>query len=150
MKIKPNHHISVLIASAVIVEENNDVGISVDGEILRTELDSHSNIIVVGQHASIISNIVSTAEVVICTPDNEALQKVTIVDDAILYMCPYTDKPYILIVRNYLSVPSKKQNVLPPLSLRESGVQFYSTPRIQSKYPTYNDHSIYFSVMISE
>jgi hypothetical protein len=59
-------------------------------------------------------------------------------------MCPYTDTPYILIVRNALSVPSMKNNLVPPLIVREAGVQVNSTPKIHAKDPTVKDHSIYF------
>jgi hypothetical protein len=141
----PNNHVSVLVATAMIAAANDDDdSMSIDDEKSRTELDSHANMVVVGRHALIISNTGRTAEVSPFTPDYEALQKVPIVDAAIQYMCPYDDKLYILIVRNALSVPSMKHNLVPPFIVREAGVQVNSTPKIHTSDPTVNDHSIYF------
>ena len=69
--------------------------------------------VVVGFHASIISNTDRTSEGIPFTPDYEALQGVYIVDDTILWMFPYTDKPYTLIVRNALIIPYMKHDLLP-------------------------------------
>ena len=59
-------------------------------------------------------------------------------------MCLYTDKLYILIVKNKFILPSMTQNVLPLFVVRSYGVQANSTPNIQAKEPTSNGHSIYF------
>ena len=55
---------------------------------------------VIGQHSSVISNKEITYEVGPFISDYEVLQKVPVVDSAIVCMCPYPDKPYILIVKN--------------------------------------------------
>ena len=145
MTIQPNRHVSLLVATAMIAAANDDdVNMGIDDEKSRTELDSHANMVVVGRHASIVSDTGRTAEVSPFTPDYEALQKVPIVDAAILYLCPYSDKSYLLIVRNALSVPSMKHNLIPPFILREAGVHVHSTPKIHAKEPTIEDHSIYF------
>ena len=56
----------------------------------RTDLDSHTNIFVVGKHAAITNNTGIRAEVSPLTPDYESLSKVSIVDNAIRYDCPYS------------------------------------------------------------
>ena len=73
-----------------------------------------------------------------------APQKVPIVNAAIIYMCPYTDKPYIIIVRISLSVIVMRHNLLPPFIIIEAGFQINSYHKIQSKDPKYNYHYTYF------
>ena len=98
----------------------------------------------VGQHTSIIFNIGRTAKVSTSTMGYEPFQNIPIVDADIIYMCTYTEKPYIPIVGNSLSVPSTNHNVWPPLTLRNFSVQVNSTPKIQAKHSTCNDKSMYF------
>ena len=47
-KMKPKHRVLSLTASATIAAEKYDVDISVDNKNSRTELDSHSNMVVAG------------------------------------------------------------------------------------------------------
>ena len=101
-------------------EENEET--REDDKSSRTDLDSHANMVVVGRNALIISNTGRTTEVSHFTPDYEALQRVPIVDAALSYMCPYTDRQYVLIVRDALSVPSMKHNLILPFVIREAGV----------------------------
>ena len=100
--------------------------------------------IVVVQHDSIIINIGRTYDVGTFKLDYLALQKVPIVDDDIIYMCLYTDKPYVLIIRNSSSVTIMKQNLLPPFITIQPGVPGNSYPNIQARDPTYNDCYIHF------
>ena len=43
-----------------------------------------------------------------------------------------------------MDVPFLKHSLLPLLILTEALVQVNSTSKIQAKYPTYNEHSIYY------
>ena len=88
----------------MIVAENDNVDISVDDESSSKELYPHYNTVVVGRNDSIISNTGKISNVVPFTPDYVELQKLDIVNATILYMCQYTDKPYILTVKNSFSV----------------------------------------------
>jgi hypothetical protein len=156
-EITPNRHVSVLVATAIIAAADDDEDMSTNNERSRTELDSHTNMVVVGRHALVLSNTGRTAEVSPFTPDYDALQKVPIVDAAILYVCPYTNNLYVLITRTYtnnlyvlimrnaLSVPSMKHNLIPPFIMREAGIQVNSTPKIHARDPSVEDHSIYFT-----
>ena len=54
----------------------------------RTELDSHANMVVVGQHAFIINNTGKTAEVSPFTSSYDSLKNAPIVDAIIAYDCP--------------------------------------------------------------
>ena len=98
MKIKPNHHVSVLIVINTIAAENYDVDKRIYGERSRKKLDSHSNMVVVGQHTSIISNIGRTAKVSTFTMGYESFQKIPIVDADIIYMCTYTENLISLLL----------------------------------------------------
>jgi hypothetical protein len=110
----------------------------------RTELDTHANMCVFGQHCLILRWTGRNAEVNPFTPDYEALQKVPIVDAAILYECPVTGKEFILVARNVLYVKSMDINLIPPFILREAGIKVNDVPKIQVDDPTEQDHAIIF------
>ena len=54
---------------------------------LRTELDSHANMPVIGMNAYILSKIGETVDVAPFTPDNKSIN-VELVDAALKYECP--------------------------------------------------------------
>ena len=88
--------------------------------------------VVVGFHASIISKSDRTDEDSPFIPDYEALQRVYIVDAAILWMFPS------LIVRNALIIPYTNHDILPPLIVRETRLIVNNTPKIQDQEQTSN------------
>ena len=73
--------------------------------VLRTELDFHANMVVVGQHCYIIGLTGETMDVSWFTPDYESLKKVPLVDAALMYLCEHTVKESLIVVRNALYVP---------------------------------------------
>ena len=90
------------------IREDSDVlkGGGAESHLLsRTELDSHTNMPVVGCNAYVISTFKEKASMAPYTPDYEAIE-VPIVDAAVLYECPYSGKKIVLIVRNALYVPA--------------------------------------------
>ena len=95
---------------------------------LRTELDSHANIVVVGRNTTIINDTGRTVEVSPFTPDYSSLQNVPVVDAAIGYDCEYTGESYLLVVMNAISVPSMDHNLIPPFIMREAGIDVRTTP----------------------
>ena len=80
------------------VNMNKDNDESTD-TISRTELDSHANMPCVGRNANIISR---TGEFVPVNPFSPEIDAVNleIVHAAMKYECPYTGKPYFLVIRN--------------------------------------------------
>ena len=86
------------IATASTLEKGND------NLIIRTELDTHANMAVVGRNAYILSYTGATAEVNVFTPDHAAMT-IQIVDAAVQYDFPYTDITYIMVIHNTLYVP---------------------------------------------
>lgn len=109
----------------------------------RTELDSHANMPVVGRNAYILADTDKVVDVSPFTPDYSPMS-VPVVDAAICYDCPYDGKPYILVVRNALYVPSMSSNLIPPFIMREKGIIVNDIAKVQIPDPMVEDHSIYF------
>ena len=67
-----------------------------------------------------------------------------IVDAAIAYDCPRSEKTYILIVRNALYVESMEENLVPPFILREAGLIVNECPKQHRPFgeATEDDHTI--------
>ena len=105
---RPNNHLITIISNLMpsMMDEH-------DGEESRTELDSHENMVVVGNHATIYYNTGNKVGVSSFTPDYQALEKVSIVDAAVQYTCQYMEKVYVLMFRNALVVPSMENNLIP-------------------------------------
>ena len=117
-----------------------------DGKIngmSRTELDSHANMPVVGKNVFVLAETGRTCDVNAFTPDYEPM-KVPIVDAAVAYECPYQGTTHILVLRDCLHVPTMTNNLIPPFILREAGIEVNDRPKIQSKEPSIEDHSLYF------
>ena len=107
-----------------------------------TELDSHANMVVVGQQATVISDSGTYAEVKAFADDCKTLERVPIVDAAIAYDCPSTHETFILIVRNALLVRSMAHNLIPPFIMREAGIEVNDVPRIHCDTVTNSSHAI--------
>ena len=113
-------------------------------KLSRTDLDSHANMVVVGNHAEIINDTSRRARVSTFTLDYESLIKVPIVDTAIRYDFPYSGETYLLIVRNTLSITDMDHNFIPLFVMIEAGVDVKYVPKIQFKNTDEEDHSVYF------
>eukprot|EP00957_Ditylum_brightwellii_P170821 13001887-Ditylum_brightwellii.AAC.1 len=96
-----------------------------------------------GRDALKVSDTGRVMEVNQFTPGYDAM-KVRLVDFALQYDCPHTDKIYILLVRNALHVPSMDHNLIPPFVLREAEIRVNDTPKIHKVNPTVDDHAITF------
>ena len=81
---------------------------------MRTELDSHANMVCLGRHALINKDTGKTVDGKTFTPDYNALQKVPVVTGAILMACAFTGKTWIFIFHNALSMPAMGHNLVPP------------------------------------
>ena len=104
-----------------------------DDELSTTQLDSHANMVVVGNNATIFSNSGKSADVRPFSSKCSKMESVPIVDAAVAYDCPYTLKTYLLTVRNALHVPSMEHNLIPPFIMREAGLIVNDTPKIHTK-----------------
>ena len=99
--MNPNSHVAAAVAISSTSQVSSDVAMEPNG---RTELDSHSNMVVVSRHAYILNSSGRTAQVSPLTPEYELLKEVPIIDAAVEYDCPITDKSFILVFHNALSV----------------------------------------------
>ena len=133
-----NNHLYFIIAAAVEQMETDS-----PGPELRTDLDSHANMPVVGKGAFILAELGRSCEVSPYTPDYEPM-RVPLVDAAVRYDSPFDGKVYILVIKNALHVPSMDYNLLPPFLLREAGLKVKDTPKIQLEDPSEEDHAITF------
>ena len=70
--------------------------------------------------------------------------KAQLVDAVIQYDSPYDGKSYILVIRNAIHMPSMKNNLLPPIMLREVGIIINDKAKIHSSDPSMDDHAIAF------
>ena len=139
----PNQ-IFATIAAAVTTDHKDEM--SINEENLggtRTELDSHVNMPVVGQHAYIINFSGQKVNMRPFTPQYKSMEA-ELVDAALLYECPYEGKSHILVIRNAIHVDSMENNLIPPFILREAGLQVNERAKIHTEDPTTDDHSITF------
>ena len=136
----PNAYIS----SIVHLASTTDSSEALDTDP-RTELDSHANMAVLGKHCFVFDNVHGrTCDVAPYDPSIGTVSKVPVVDAAIMYDCPYSSKPYLLIVRNALYVPTMDNNLIPPFILREAGIRIKDVPKIHVHEPDESDHAITF------
>ena len=104
-----------------------------DDKMTSTELDSHTNIAVVGRHTTVINRSGKSADVRSFSKDCSQMTAFPIVDAAVAYDCPYTLKTYILVIKNALHVPSMNHNFVPTFILREVGLIVNDVPKIHTR-----------------
>ena len=111
-----------------------------------TELNSHANMIVLGNQALVIQDKGKSAEVNAFSSDLQRISKVPVVDSVVAYGCPFTLESYLLVMRNAFHIPSMKHNLIPPFIFRVAGFTVSEVPKIHCDEPTVEDHSIYDDV----
>ena len=100
--------------------------------------------VVVGKYVIILADNGNKVDVSPFTPDYQATKKVLVLDVEFQYKCQYTEKVYILMFRNNLSVPSMDHNLISLFIKRKSGLVVKDTAKIHDMDPSMEDHSIYF------
>ena len=132
----------------LVISSTNDVDDTfqedVENDFPCTEFDSHANMPVVGSEAYIIASTGKYATVHPYSPEYEP-KLIPIVDAAVLYECPYRNGFTILVLRNALSMPSMRYNLIPPFIMREAGIQVKEVPKIHMESPLVEDHAIVLS-----
>ena len=99
--------------------------------------------VVIGKHVFIFSHSGKYANVRAFTDEVKSIPKVPIVDAGIAYELPQSGQTYLLVVRNYLCVPSMEHNLIPPFILREAGLLLNDTPKIHCNVSSAEDHSMF-------
>ena len=110
---------------------------------VRTELDSHANMVVVGKNCVIFDDTDKTCTVNAFSESAGKLHDIPIIDAVIAYDCPYQCKTFLLLMRNALYISELEINLLPPFIVRESGIQIDECPKIQTINPTIDNHSMF-------
>ena len=110
----------------------------------RTELDSHADMVVLGQNCFAFEQSGKTCTVKPFTDSLGTVQHVPIVDAAIAYDCPYTHETFILLIRNALYIPKMEHNLVPPFIMREGNVIVNDKAKIHCDDPTTDDHCLKF------
>jgi hypothetical protein len=118
----------------------------VDQSSGRADLDSHANMVVLGNDCFVLRESGLSVDVNSFAPEADTLKKVPIVDGAILYECPYDGKLWILVFKNALHVPTMSHHLIPPFIMREAGAMVNDTAKIHIKDPTERDHAICFDI----
>ena len=108
-----------------------------------TELDSHANMAVAGGDCTIIARSGRFATVTPFSSDLPSLDRVEIGDVAFAYDDPYSQRTYLLVMRNSLLIPTMDHNLLPPFLVREASLFLDETPKFQSTDLSRNNHTIY-------
>lgn len=127
-----------LIVAALTSDHSNE------GVETRTELDSHADSPCVGRNAKIIEHTGKRVNVSGFTDSLGKRKSIPVVHAAVAYDDEYTGKTYILIIYNALYFEEMECNLLPPFMCRLAGVEINECPKILSKNPTEENHSIYF------
>ena len=104
-----------------------------DDQESSTQLDSHANMVVVGENATIIAPTGKTADVRPFSEDLSRMESVPIVDAAMAYDCPFSGETFILAMRNVLYVKSMQYNLIPPFLMEEAGLVVNTRPKIHTK-----------------
>ena len=116
-----------------------------DGGYSRTNLNSHTNMVVVGKQEKISDDTGNKVDVIPITPDFQIWEKVSTVYVAFQYTCQYTAKVYVLVFSNALSVTSMYNNLILPFIMVEGGLVVKDTKTIHAIDTSVEDHSIYFT-----
>ena len=104
--------------------------------VYNTELDSHANMVVVGNQAFLFSHSGQYVNVRAFAEEVKALTKVHIVDAVIAYYFLHSGETYPLVVRNALCVPTMDHNLVPLFVLKEAGLVLNDKPKIHCEDPS--------------
>ena len=100
-------------------------------DISRTELDSHSNMVVVGNDCLVVDWINGkTCNALPFDPSIGTSTSIPVVDAALAYDCPFTHTTYILMARNVMYLKTLKYNLIVPFIMREADVIVDDKPKI--------------------
>ena len=138
--LQPNAHVASIIITSL---SDGDMHDDDSQAATRTDLDTHANMLVAGKHAYILAESGKTATVRAFSPDMDAIES-AIVDCAVMYECPYSGDCFLLVARNAIYVPTMNHNLVPPVIMREAGIDVQDIPKIHIKNPDVSDHSLYF------
>ena len=140
-----SHYLSYRIAAAVAQIGNASVDDQFGGGV-RTELDSHANMCVLGKHCLLLSELSTARTVRVGAFSDSAggLNNVPVVDALIAYDCERTNQVYLLVLKNALYIEDMDDNLIPPFILRDAGLTVNDKAKIHCEdgTATEEDHTI--------
>ena len=97
-----SHYLSYRIAAAIVQIGNASVNDQFDGGV-RTELDSHANMCVLGKHCLLLSELSTARTVRVGAFSDSAggLNNDPIVDAMLAYNCERTNQVYLLVFKMF-------------------------------------------------
>ena len=113
------------------------------GSAGTTELDSHTNMVLIGTQGTIIQKTGRYVYVNAFSSDVGTLSRVPIVDAAVSYDCPFSGRTILMFARNVLYVESMDHNLVPPFIMREAGLEVDERAKIHTPQHSKEHHSVY-------
>jgi hypothetical protein len=141
----PNAHVCAAITASISGTSASNM--MVHDSPGRADLDSHANMVVLGNDCLVLRESGKSVDVNAFAPEYATLKKVPVVDAAILYESPYDGHLWFLIFKNALHVPTMSHHLIPPFVMREAGAVVNDTAKIHIKKPTTRDHAICFDLV---
>ena len=94
------------------------------------ELDSNADTIVLGNKALVIQDTGQSTEVNEFSSELRGISKVPVVASVLACNFPFTLESYLLVMQKSLHIPSMKNNLIPPLIIREVVLNVRKVPNI--------------------
>ena len=111
----------------------------------KTELDSHTNMVVIGAQGNIIQKTGKYSDVNGFSSDVGTMSRVPIVDAVLAYDFPIPGKTTLLVARIVLFVQSMNHNLIPSLIMLEAGLKVEEQAKIHVEETAKENHSFYSS-----
>ena len=141
MHCNPNKHIIQAVIAALKAHATVHFSDGIEIQItVKSELDSHANMVVLGKECFIFESTGKTCNVEPFSSELGIAENIPIVDAALAYDCPFTHETYILIVRNALHINSMNHHLIPPFIMREAGLKVNDIPKMHYTDPSIDDH----------
>jgi hypothetical protein len=115
--------------------------LEMEGVIIRSDIDNHSDAIVLGKHCLVLNDFDRPVEVQGYDPGGPIYTARTITG-AVGYQDRVTGGIVILIFHQALHLPHLEHNLISPFPLREYGLLVHETPKFQTENPTDETHCI--------
>ena len=125
---------SKLNVSIVDDGDDNDGNHNMNNSISRTDLDSHTNMVVLGKHSHVGDNTGKIAQISPFTLDYKSMENISIASGSITYEHPYSEESYVMICHNTLHIPSMLNILTHPFIMRKAEVTLNDL-RYMLRYP---------------
>ena len=108
--VTPNQH-TIEAVIVALKAQYSAVNVNYKTNDSKSELDSHANMIVLGEDCFIFESTGKTCNVEPFSTELGIAQDIAVVDAALTYDCPLSHETYLLIIRNALHIESTNHNL---------------------------------------